>query len=132
MAWTTDEPSYQSSVSRNGFGYTPINEFGADHWMLDIDMDCSATEGGWFEVKAVVVSGENQEWERDVFQEQCVQTADVHGSDVIGGRDTPVRPPFQSRNHVGLCGKVNVFEFDSGSCHISMIDPGRLDTPKVQ
>lgn len=121
LAWTTDEADYRNTVSNDGYGYTPLNKFGESHWMLDVDMDCSATEGGWFELKGLVVQGESQEWERDIYQERCADDVNFHGSDAFGSRAPPAKPPFQSKNHVALCGYINVFDFDSGSCRISLI-----------
>ena len=90
--------------------------------MLDVEMDCSVAEGGWFEVKALVVSGESQELERDIFKEKCTNattspalTIAPAGSCAFPPRSSrstlfngymlllfPPRPPFQSKNHVAL------------------------------
>jgi hypothetical protein len=32
------------------------DRWGDHYWMLDVDMDCSQTEGGWFEVKAFLTN----------------------------------------------------------------------------
>ena len=66
-------------------------------------MDCSQTENGWFELKGLLSTGR---WEGDIGQEAtCVGTA--------GGA-----APYSTNNHLGRCGYLNVFHFDSGSCTI--------------
>lgn len=42
---------HPANIEDDGFGYTDYNRFGPDYWMLDVDMDCDVTEGGWFEFK---------------------------------------------------------------------------------
>ena len=39
------------TIEVDGYGYTPYNRFGEHYWFLDIDMDCSASDDGWFELK---------------------------------------------------------------------------------
>lgn len=48
-AWTTNlagEPAYYS-----------LNVWGPHHWVVLVDMDCSQTDGGWFEFGAVYSLG---------------------------------------------------------------------------
>ena len=70
-------------------------------------MDCSQTDDGWFELKAIVSNhGNNGGWEDDVDQaELCAGN--------VGGKT-----PKQTRNHMGRCGFVNLFQFSSPSCII--------------
>jgi len=72
-------------------------------------MDCTATDGGWFELKAYItndVSGSGV-WESDVTQwSQC--NGDVGGY-----------MPYSSTNHVAKCGFINVFHVQDGACTIS-------------
>ena len=49
-----------------------------------------------FLVKAVVVENGQESWEEDINQ---------------GG----MGQPYSSRNHLGVCGKLNVFEFGKSS-----------------
>ena len=35
--------------------------------MLDVDLDCSETEGGWFEVKSFLTNA-GEGWEADIAQ----------------------------------------------------------------
>ena len=49
MAWTTNNASHP--------GYQPLNRWGDHHWMLDVNMDCSQTDGGWFELKGFMANG---------------------------------------------------------------------------
>lgn len=76
------------TVAVDGYGVEPLNRFGAHYWMLDVEMDCSKTSNGWFELKAFVKNG--QGWEADVSQPNA---------------------PWSSRNHLAQCGRLNQFSF---------------------
>jgi len=123
MSWTTDNADYFASVAVDGYGYTELNQFGDHVWMLDVMMDCNVTEDGWFEVKAYVVSpGEGSWWEPDLAQKGC-QALDVFpAAQLSGSLPSSLSPPFaKSINHMALCGYMNVFEYDSPSCQVSVI-----------
>jgi len=78
-------------------------------------MDCSATESGWFELKAYVTESSGAgAWERDVTQ------ASSCSGDIGGQR------PYATSNHVAKCGFVNVLVFEHGAC---TIDHGGVGTP---
>ncbi|KAK7085956.1 hypothetical protein SK128_005871 [Halocaridina rubra] len=99
LAWTSNQPGNP--------GYQDLNEWGDHYWMVDADMDCSQTEEGWFEVKAFVTNA-GSGWEGDISQvASCSGTAG-------GGA------PYTSNNHLGRCGYVNVFTFDSPGCIINL------------
>ncbi len=89
--WTIDVwPSNWGTtrtVAVDGFGEEPLNRWGRDYWMLDVEMDCSATVNGWFELKTFISNGPG--WEADVSQPGT---------------------PYSSGNHFAECGKLNVFE----------------------
>jgi hypothetical protein len=59
--WTTDAwPSTWGaarSVAVDGYGVEPLNHWGQHYWMLDVDMDCSRTVDGWFDVKSYISNG---------------------------------------------------------------------------
>jgi alpha-amylase len=99
LDWTTDvwPASYGpiKTVANDGFGEEPLNIWGLHHWMLDVDMDCSKTVNGWFEVKAYVKNG--QGWEGDIQQSNT---------------------PYSSNNHFAQCGKINKFDFNSSAVQI--------------
>lgn len=98
LAWTSSDPSSP--------GHQDLNEWGDHYWMLDMDMDCSQAEQGWFEVKAFVTNA-GDGWEGDIAQaSSCSGT---------GGGSAP----YSTQNHLGKCGFVNKFEFDSNSCVIN-------------
>jgi alpha-amylase len=90
LDWTTDRwPSDwgpKKTVATDGFGEEPLNTFGPHYWMLDVDMVCSRTAGGWFEFKSYITNGPG--WEGDVRQPGV---------------------PYQSGNHFAQCGYLNVF-----------------------
>ena len=92
MDWTTNNWPAQwgetKAVASDGFGLEPLNVWGPHHWMLDVEMDCSKTVNGWFELKAFIKNG--QGWEADVNQSNT---------------------PYSSGNHFAQCGKVNRFVF---------------------
>ncbi|HZD50712.1 MAG TPA: hypothetical protein VE178_18350 [Silvibacterium sp.] len=94
--WTTSlaQGQGQPYLSTAGFGIADENTFGSNYWMLDVDMDCEqAFDDGhgnkWFELKALIAP-------RPGPEEDVSQTSNPP-------------PPYQSPNHMGLCGMVNVF-----------------------
>ncbi len=102
--WTTSlaQGQGQPFVWTRGFGIADENTFGMHYWMLDVDMDCEQTFADsqgrrWFEMKAFMITNlmtqvaPSPGWEADVSQTS----------------DPP--PPYTSGNHMGQCGKVNVF-----------------------
>ncbi|KPV93612.1 Alpha-amylase precursor [Pseudoalteromonas sp. P1-9] len=99
LDWTTNFwPSAwgaKRTVEVDGYGETPLNQWGEHYWMLDVNMNCDATVDGWFEVKAYVKNG--QGWEADIQQ---------------------ANRPYQSNNHFAQCGKINIFEFGKNSATI--------------
>eukprot|EP00058_Branchiostoma_floridae_P009092 XP_002594580.1 hypothetical protein BRAFLDRAFT_77551 [Branchiostoma floridae] len=109
LVWTTNNPNNAATVNSQGYGYTPLNQWGDHYWMLDVDMDCSRTEYGWFEVKAMTIvryPGGGVQWESDRNQGTCGGTA--------GGTK-----PYSSGNHFARCGKINAFDFDGNACTIN-------------
>lgn len=91
LDWTTDNwPSSWGTtrtVANDGYGLTPLNTFGQHYWLLDVDMDCSATVDGWFELKSFISNGPG--WEGDIYQSGA---------------------PYSSKNHFARCGHRNVFK----------------------
>jgi len=94
--WTTSlaEGKNQPYVWMAGYGIAGENTFGMHYWMLDVDMDCEqAFDDGagrrWFELKGFIA--QTPGWEGDIAQ-----------------TSTPM-PPYSSKNHMGICGMVNVF-----------------------
>ncbi len=94
LVWTTNDSNNAKTVAVDAEGYTPLNTYGPNYWMLDADMYCSNAiedDAGnrWVEFKTYVVDSEgNGEWEQQILQENT---------------------PYQSTNHFAVCGKVNVF-----------------------
>jgi len=87
LDWTTWMSSGQTAtVAVNGYGKTPLNLWGDHYWMFEVEMDCSKTVNGWFELKSFISNGPG--WEGDVNQ--------------------PGKP-YASGNHFAQCGKLNVF-----------------------
>lgn len=43
MAYSTNDP--------NAVEYQPLNKYGPAYWMVQMYMDCSKAEQGWFELK---------------------------------------------------------------------------------
>jgi alpha-amylase len=99
LDWTTNVwPvgwGQEKTVANDGFGVEALNIWGLHHWMLDVQMDCSKTVNGKFEVKAFVKNG--QGWEGDITQ---------------------ANTPYASSNHVAECGKINKFDFNSNTVEI--------------
>ena len=99
MDWTTNlwPASYGplKTVVNDGFGQEVLNEWGEHYWMLDVQMDCSKTVNGWFELKAYVKNGQG-------FESDVQQTG----------------TPYPSSNHFAQCGKINQFDFNSSTAYI--------------
>lgn len=101
--WTTDEwPAVWGlprTVAVDGFGAEELNDLGPHYWMLDVEMDCSRTLDGWFELKAYVAGG--QGWEPDVAQPGA---------------------PYRSANHFARCGGLSVFRFGEDEADLRPLD----------
>lgn len=99
MDWTTNDwPASWGAlrtVAVDGYGEEPLNNYGDHYWMLDVQMDCSNTANGWFEVKSYISNGPG--WEGNISQSGT---------------------PYSSSNHVAQCGRINVFERNSNSTQI--------------
>lgn len=99
MDWTTDQwPADWGptrTVAVDGYGEEPLNQSGPHEWMLDVDMDCSKTVDGWFEIKSFIDGGPG--WEPDVSQPGT---------------------PYPSHNHMARCGHINRFESGSDTAEI--------------
>jgi len=91
LDWTTNAwPSNWGAkplYAVDGFGETPLNTYGHHYWIMEVEMDCSATVNGWFELKSYISNGPG--WEGDVSQSNT---------------------PYSSGNHFAQCGKKNVFK----------------------
>jgi len=82
-SWGNDVPGYDEV----GYGVHTLNTYGPHYWIMDVDMDCSKTVNGWFELKSYISNG--PEWESNVSQPGT---------------------PYVSGNHFAECGKINVFK----------------------
>lgn len=100
LDWTTNVwPSGWGAiktVTQDGYGVESLNFWGAHHWMVDVDMDCSKTVNGQFEVKAFIKNG--QGWEGNISQQNT---------------------PYATNNHIAQCGKINKFIFNDSGAVIS-------------
>jgi len=80
LDWTTNhwptEWGEKRTVAVNGFGEEPLNQYGAHYWMLDVDLDCSRTADGWFELKSYIANGAGRE--ADVQQAGTPYTSRNH------------------------------------------------------
>lgn len=94
--WTTNvwpaDWGPKKTVAANGFGEEPLNAWGPHYWMLDVEMDCSRSVNGWFEVKSFISNGPG--WEPNLTQPGA---------------------PYPSGNHFAKCGEVNWFQRGSNS-----------------
>lgn len=83
--------------------------FGEAYWMMDIDLDCSLTDDGWFTIKGWLSgdAGQFSGLEDDVTQTTCTGTA--------GGA-----APTPSTSHVARCGHINIFHYDNADCTINV------------
>ena len=113
LEWTTNlaQGSGQPYVTMAGYGIADENNFGANYWMLDVDMDCEqAFDDGqgrkWFELQALIAPRPGPEG-------------------AITQASNPM-PPYTSANHMGVCGMVNVFVGNFGNL------PAGLDPNSAQ
>ncbi|KHJ92420.1 hypothetical protein OESDEN_07691 [Oesophagostomum dentatum] len=97
LVWSTDDRSQPA--------YQPYNKYGPGYWLVELSMDCSRTEDGWFEVKGFLAPSSG--WERSVSQGYC--------------RGIGISAPFQSTYHIAKCGAVNVFLWGSNDCFIDTL-----------
>jgi len=99
LDWTTNvwptSWGTKRTVAVDGYGEEPLNVWGQNYWMLDVNMDCSQTVNGQFEVKAFVKNG--QGWEGNIAQ---------------------TNTPYATTNHVAQCGKINKFDFNANTVEI--------------
>ena len=79
------------------------SRFGQHYWLVDIDMDCSRTDNGYFELKAIVGG-----WEGNVVQGSCTGSR--------GGAAA-----YSSSNHIARCGFLNIYHFGTSICTIEPI-----------
>ncbi|XP_046583142.1 alpha-amylase-like [Haliotis rubra] len=108
MMWTTDDESFGTNVDTDGAGYWELNTEGSGYWVVDVDMDCSATQGGWFAFKGYLIDlyRYKSEWEGSYINQY---SCDVNGTRVNV-------PGAQSWNHYGICGFFNIVRWNDGKC----------------
>ncbi|XP_055895635.1 alpha-amylase-like isoform X2 [Biomphalaria glabrata] len=98
-------PTISTSNIKKSNKYHVLNTYGEGYWLLDVEMDCSKTVNGFFEVKAFL----NHEFEYDIDQDKMCSGAYA------------MRKPFTSRSHVGMCGAKNVFYINYGACEVTWL-----------
>ncbi|ACE84702.1 S8 family serine peptidase [Cellvibrio japonicus] len=90
LDWTTNlwpqSWGNKRTVEIDGYGETPLNLWGDHYWMLDVEMDCSRTLDGWFELKSFISGGPG--WEGNISQPGA---------------------PYISNNHFARCGHITAF-----------------------
>lgn len=99
LDWTTNlwpaSWGTKRTLATDGYGETLLNTWGHHYWVLDVDMDCSKTVNGWFELKSFSSNGPG--WEGTISQSGA---------------------PYISANHFAQCGKLNKFERNSNAALI--------------
>ncbi|XP_055893859.1 alpha-amylase-like [Biomphalaria glabrata] len=96
-------PAVWSTNDKSNSGYNDLNTYGPHYWIIDLEMDCSRTEDSFFELKAIVNGG----WENDLgVTPACTG---------LGSQS----PSFSSKNHIARCGYKNVFHFNNPACEIT-------------
>lgn len=74
--------------------------------MLDVDIDCSKTENGWFQIKGFI----NGQWETNIPVTTCT------GSDSVG-----IPANMDTGNHWAKCGMLNIYHYSKAECEIEPI-----------
>jgi hypothetical protein len=106
MIWTTNDADFGKTVIDDGYGYTPLNLWGDNYWLLDAEIYCNGVavvdELGqqWFELKSY--NGDGLGWEGDIQQ---------------------ANTPYVSNNHFAQCGKTNVFTRNQNEALIYQLYP---------
>nr|CAH0104526.1 unnamed protein product [Daphnia galeata] len=80
LAWTKSNSTLPE--------YQKLTKWGDYHHMVDFDMDCSETEGGWFDVKAYInnfASG----WETDIVPSPCTGSGTTGPSSLFWYQKSP-------------------------------------------
>ncbi|KAH7729210.1 Protein C50B6.7 [Aphelenchoides avenae] len=98
-------PTVYSTNDAKAPEYQPTNRYGPGYWLVELMVDCSKTQNGWFELKGF--ENEGVGWEKNIAQNEC-----------SGNAPFVRRPQFHSVNHVAHCGYVNVFEWNGDDCII--------------
>ena len=96
LAWTTDDKTNENYSSLN-------NGLGDHFWVLDMDMDCSETENGWFEFTALYSHG-GEQGEPDLSQGVC--------------QGDSQETEHSSTKHVAKCGEMNIYIFGESACEL--------------
>ena len=97
--WTSSNPGNQF--------YHSYNVWGDHYWIIDLEMDCSATREGWFELETLFSNG-GEGGEGEVSQQPC--------DGGVGGT-----APVHAGYHSGRCGYMNIFHYNSDKCTIENI-----------
>jgi len=91
-SWPSDWGSPTPYYAVNGYGETSLNNWGHHYWIMEVNMDCSKTVNGWFELKSFISNGAG--WEGEINQQNT---------------------PYTSKNHFARCGYKNVFRRNENS-----------------
>jgi peptidyl-Asp metalloendopeptidase len=98
LVWTTNNAKHKKTLEKDLTGYTPLNQYGSDYWLLDVYMDCRAASNGWFEVRGFM-TGKKGGWEPEIKDSKnLVQNV-----------------PYATKTHWAQCGKLNVFKWGQGT-----------------
>lgn len=96
MEWTTNlwvaSWGIKRTLEMDGYGETTLNTWGSHYWVLDVDMDCSKTVNGWFELKSFVSNGPG-----------------LKGNVIQAGA------PYVTTSHFAQCGKLNRFTYGANA-----------------
>jgi len=103
-------PMFASTEDDDSPSHNKFNTYGDNYWVVDMEMDCEQTENGWFEVRAVTRSHDDEE----EFEE------DIEGGEGCDGNIGGIAP-YASANHMARCGFVNVFHFGEAECQINTV-----------
>lgn len=113
MMWTTNDANYHSQIEKHGAGYAKLNVESGHYWLVDIDMNCSQTDNGWFEFKAYLTKdGQtpvHNGWEKNFLKKPCQ------------GKNGPMEFENEDKianNHVGRCGEFTLVHFEDSTCMI--------------
>lgn len=108
MRWTSDEEGQEN------YQHELNSDLGRHCWLVDMDMDCSMTDDGWFQFAFRKLDRRNP-----AAVEIVDEVPVFEGQDRCEGDEGEFMPTtFRTAYHHGKCGAVNMAEFDTPTCSL--------------
>ncbi len=102
LRWTSDNEENEL--------YDEFNDRGDHVWIVDMEMDCSQTEDGWFAYKVIMVDRTIEEG-HSIIDELAMDSATSCDGD-------EEEPAITTEYHLARCGAINTAEFQVPDCSV--------------